>query len=83
MVEPVLAGQFKENYIPEEVLMKLIKEQEDKKEYLIIEQIILNVNLEIYKDKMITNGKRIKNIRTILIEISKKHCLVGAALLLI
>lgn len=78
---PILTGQFSAEYVPEELLLKLIKQKEEQQEFNTVEQIILNINLEPYNDKVC--AKRGKPIQKVLIDVSRKLCLVGAALLLL
>ena len=44
-----MAGQFKQEYIPEDLILKLVKKMEVKQKYNIIEQIILHINIDLYK----------------------------------
>lgn len=45
---PIIAGQFRNEVIPENILQKLVRMYEDRQEFKILEKIILNINIESY-----------------------------------
>lgn len=49
LCSPIMAGQFKHEYIPEDLILKLVKKMEVRQKYNIIEQIILHINIDLYK----------------------------------
>ena len=77
---PIIAGSFQRECVPSDLLLKLIRAEEEKREYSTIEQIILNINMMPYNGKVNQQGQ---SIRKILKQVAQKHCLIGAALLLL
>lgn len=49
---PIIAGQFRNEYIPEHVLQKLVRMYEDRQEFKLLEKLILNINIEAYQKRM-------------------------------
>lgn len=49
---PITAGSFMNEYVPEDLLLKLVKAKEEAREFKMVEAIILNVNLESYAGKV-------------------------------
>ena len=45
---PIIAGQFRGEFIPEQILQKLVRMFEDRQEFKVLEKIILNVNVDAY-----------------------------------
>ena len=77
---PIIGGSFVKTCVPQDLLLKLIRAEEVKREYNKIEQIILNINMIPYNGKVNQQGQ---SIRKILKQVAQKHCLIGAALLLL
>ena len=48
---PIIAGQFRSEFIPENILQKLIRMYEDRQEFKVLEKIILNVNVDSYLNR--------------------------------
>lgn len=58
-------------------MLKLIRQEEDKQTYDDIESIILNLNVKLYAKRVNSQNVPIKNL---LLQVSKRRCLIGAAL---
>ena len=48
LAAPIIGGEFQDCFVPADLLMKLIQQEEQRKAFDQIEQIILNVNVREY-----------------------------------
>ena len=84
---PIIAGQFRNEYIPEEILQKLVRIYEDRQDFKILEKIILNINIAPYQKKrgeesgssnQVVAASQAKGVRAYLEVVCKSHCMVSA-----
>lgn len=72
LAAPIIGGEFLQDFVPADVLMNLIKQEEARKEFDLIERIILNVNVKDYE----------QSVHKQLYVVIKRRWLPGAALYL-
>lgn len=80
---PIIAAQFRAEFIPESILMKLIRYYEAKKEFKVLEKIILNINVEAYQKRPPPGSLAAPPAFNIMSELEvrcKTHCMVSALL---
>lgn len=80
LFSPIVAGSFQRQAIPDDLLFKLLKAQEEAKAFDDLEKLVLSINVELYKNKVNSAGQP---IRELLMAMCQKHLLIGGALLLL
>jgi hypothetical protein len=84
---PIVAGQFRKEYVPEAILEKLVTHLEDKGNYKVLEKIIQQLDLSKYSDgnpfaKDAAKTTQTTAIRPYLEVLCSNNCLVSALLYL-